>query len=36
LVEQRRFSIETRVVECPPDLLQRETQLATDQNLLQP
>jgi len=36
LIEQRRFSIEPRVVERPPDLFQRETELATYQDLLQP
>jgi hypothetical protein len=36
LVEQRRVSIEPRVVERPPDLFQRETELAADQDLLQP
>jgi hypothetical protein len=36
LVEQRRFPIEPGVVERPPDLFQRETEFAPDQDLLQP
>ena len=35
LVEQCRFSIEPWIVERPPDLFQRETEFAPEQDLLQ-